>query len=523
MSQFASSAKFRYSAGALLVALAMGLGLSHYESVSAQAVSSQAPPAAVPVDPHAVGHAKALSKAFRQVAEGATPSVVTIETKTKARQAVRRGTRNGENPFKGGENPFKGTPFEKFFNEDMQGQFENLPQQPQQRQSGVGSGIIIDASGVILTNRHVVNNADEVRVRLHDGREYKATEVKTDEHTDLAVLKISGAKNLKAAKLGDSDALDIGDWVVAVGNPFGLDLTVTTGIISAKQRGLSSSGVNFLQTDAAINPGNSGGPLFNLEGEVIGINTAIASSSGGYQGVGFAIPSNVAKWVSKELLANGQVRRAYLGVAIQELDDQLAQQFQAEPHAGVAVTQVYPGSPAADAGLKQGDVITTFAGKRVQNPRGLTEVVQQLPFGSRQKATVLREGKPMEVEVTVKARPGEFGAVGGKPAPSGEEEEKPASTASNELGLEVSDLTSEVAEKMGLKGFQGVLVSRVVPDSPADEAGLSTGMLVVEVGGKPVKDVRSFEEAVKKQSVDKGVLLLVRSNGGSQFVVVKKS
>lgn len=513
------SSRFRYTAAAVVAALALSLGVG---SQFAPPVSAQGTVVTPKVDHEAVGHAKALSKAFRSVAETASPSVVTIETKTKSKPMARRMQRGGGQmaPNGNGENPFKGTPFEKFFGEDGESLMDSLPQQ--RPQSGLGSGIIIDSAGVILTNRHVVNNADEVRVRLHDGREFKATEVKTDENTDLAVLKITGAKNLKAAKLGDSDAMEIGDWVVAVGNPFGLDLTVTTGIISAKQRGISSSGVNYLQTDAAINPGNSGGPLFNLEGEVVGINTAIASNSGGYQGIGFAIPVNLAKWVSKELLANGQVRRAYLGVGIQELNDELAQQFNAEPHAGVAVTQVYPGSPAAQAGLKQGDVITTFAGKQVHNPRGLTEVVQQLPFGSKQKATVLRDGKPMDVIVTIQARPGEFGATGPKEKPEGEVE-KPASSASSELGVEVSDLTADVAEKTGLKDFEGVIVTRVLPDSPAAEAGLSTGMLITEVGGKPVKDSKQFEEMVKKQSVDKGVLLLVRSSQGSQFVVVRKS
>ncbi len=510
------STRFRYTAAAVVAALALSLGVGSQFAPPVSAQGTVTPK----VDQQAVGHAKELSKAFRAVAETASPSVVTIETKTTAKPMARRMQRGGGQMAPNGENPFKGTPFEKFFNEDGESMMENAPQQ--RPQSGLGSGIIIDAAGVILTNRHVVNNADEVRVRLHDGREFKATEVKTDEHTDLAVLKITGAKNLKAAKLGDSDAMEIGDWVVAVGNPFGLDLTVTTGIISAKQRGISSSGVNYLQTDAAINPGNSGGPLFNLEGEVVGINTAIASNSGGYQGIGFAIPVNLAKWVSKELLANGQVRRAYLGVGIQELNDELAQQFHAEPHVGVAVTQVYPGSPAAEAGLKQGDVITTFAGKHVHNPRGLTEVVQQLPFGSKQKTTVLRDGKPMELIVTIQARPGEFGAAGLKSKPEGEIE-KPASSASSELGVEVSDLTADVAEKTGLKGFEGVIVTRVLPDSPASEAGLSTGMLITEVGGKPVKDSKQFEEAVKKQSIDKGVLLLVRSSEGSQFVVVRKS
>ncbi|MEK6237417.1 MAG: trypsin-like peptidase domain-containing protein, partial [Planctomycetales bacterium] len=290
----------------------------------------------------AIQYAKALSTAFRNVAKTATPSVVAISTRVKAKTNGRRSA---------GENPFQGTPFEDMFREELEKRNfsqRNGPQRNAPRESGLGSGIIIDGSGMILTNRHVIKGADEVIVKLHDGREFTATDIRSDDSSDLAILRIRGAKDLKPAQLGNSDKLEIGDWVVAVGNPFGLETTVTAGIISAKGRGLSSvGGVNFIQTDAAINPGNSGGPLFNLEGQVIGVNSAIASSSGGFQGVGFAIPINLAKWVSNQLAQHGEVRRAWLGVTIQQMDDAIARQFGVRPNAGVLVGQVVEGSPAA--------------------------------------------------------------------------------------------------------------------------------------------------------------------------------
>ena len=506
METLVSKNKSRFALGlALLVGLAMGTA-QLVPALHAQVDN------APKLDQSAIQHAKALSTAFRNVAEIASPSVVTISTKTKSREVGMRGSR---------ENPFKGTPFEEFGE-----QFKEFDRNPSpRRESGMGSGIVIDAAGIILTNRHVVNGADDVIIKLSDGREFKASEVKTDELTDLAVLRITGAKGLKAAKLGDSEAMEIGDWVVAVGNPFGLELTVTSGIISGKGRGLSSaSGVNFLQTDAAINPGNSGGPLFNLDGEVVGINTAIATSSGGYQGVGFAIPANLAKWVSRELLDNGHVRRAYLGVGIQDMDSEIAQQFGVSPNAGVLVTTVYPKSPADEAGLKKGDIITQFANKRVDTPRGLTEIVQQLPFGTKHVAKVLRDGKPLDLTVTAKSRPTNFGLASHEMEEEElQAEEAPKTAADSALGLEVSDVTPDAAQKLGFKDQQGVLITRVAPNSPAAEAGLETGMLIREVASKPVKNAKEFEQLVGQQSLDKGVLMLVSSpRGGSIFVVVKE-
>ncbi len=316
---------------------------------------------------HAVASAKGLSTAFRVASEQVLPAVVTIENEPKAVTADDNATTPPKpNPF-GERNPFEGTPFEDFF-KDHGFNFEMPPGQPQPHAGGSGSGVVIDPSGIILTNNHVVAGDGEVTVRLHDGREFKATNVWTDPKTDIAVVKID-AQDLVAAKLGNSDTVSVGDWVLALGQPFGLEDTVTAGIISAKHRGIGiTARENFLQTDAAINPGNSGGPLVNLDGEVVGINTAISSRSGGNDGVGFAIPINLAKWVGDQLVQGGTVHRAYLGVGIQPVTATLAEQFKVKPREGVAVTDVFPNTPAAKAGLQSGDVIVEYAGVAVSNP-----------------------------------------------------------------------------------------------------------------------------------------------------------
>jgi serine protease Do len=455
--------------------------------------------------PQDVSQANALSRAFRDAAHVAIPTVVTIRVTSKPQQMTSQS----------GENPFKGTPFEDFFNnEDMRRQF----QQP--RRSGVGSGVIIDKSGIILTNNHVVEGADEVTVELNDGREFKATDVKTDPDTDLAVVRISGAGTLPAAKLGDSDALEIGDWVIAVGSPFELDTTVSAGIISGTGRELASvRRAQFLQTDAAINPGNSGGPLLNLDGEVVGINTAIASNSGGYQGIGFAIPVNTAKWVTKQLIEKGSVDRAYLGVKIGEVNRELAAQFGVERGIGVLVADVIPGTPAADAGFETGDIITAFAGKKVSDPHDLQALVERAPFDSQQEVTVLRNGEPVKLNVTVKRMPKDMVAHEEHASPSAE----PKKTyANSKLGVGVSDLGAEEAEQLGYKDMTGALVTSVDEGSVAAEKGIREGMLIRRVGKTAVSNRADFEKAVEGASVEEGVLLLVRDPQGNQFFVVLK-
>jgi serine protease Do len=347
---------------------------------------------------------KSLSKAFRAAANKVIPTVVKIKNISKAKRV------EGSTGKMQGENPLQGTPFEEFFDGD------DFP--PGLRfhgvippRMGVGSGVIIDPKGIILTNNHVVEGADEVLVELVDGRQLKATDIKTDEQSDLAVMRVKTNGFLPAATLGDSDTLDIGDWVIAVGCPFELDSTVSAGIISGKGRVLSAdSRASFLQTDAAINPGNSGGPLVNLDGEVIGINTAIESSTGAYEGIGFAIPSNLVKWVVPQLIKNGAVKRAYLGVKIGAINGELADHLGVAPNSGVIVSEVLANSPAGAAGLQAGDIILSFAEKKIVNPQQLQELVERSPSGSNQQVEILRNGQKMKLQVEVQALPD-------KPAP----------------------------------------------------------------------------------------------------------
>ncbi|MEX2559417.1 MAG: PDZ domain-containing protein, partial [Pirellulales bacterium] len=346
----------------------------------------------------------------------------------------------------------------------------------------------------------------------------------TDPETDLAVLRIKAPESLPAARLGDSSQLQVGDWVIAIGTPFNLSSTVSAGIISnAGRELLSNQRTRFLQTDAAINPGNSGGPLVNLDGEVVGINTAIASSSGSFQGIGFAIPSSVARWVMSQLIETGSVQRGYLGVNIQETNTALAEQLGVGRRAGVLVAEVLPGTPAAEAGFEAGDVITEYAGKRVSTPRDLQELVERTAINSRERVTVVRDGRERQLQVMVKPLP----SRGPRPAGLADEEpqEQPADDegyADNDLGLEVADLTDETAQQLGFEGREGVLITGVESDSPADLIGLSEGMLILKVGKQTVTSLDEFKEALQKESLDEGVLLHVRTQAGNRFVVLKR-
>jgi serine protease Do len=455
--------------------------------------------------------ARGLSLAFRKAAHTILPAVVTIETQVKAREVE-----GDDLP----ENPFEGTPFEDFFN-DRDFPFRRFRRQIP-RQEGMGSGVVIDSSGIIVTNYHVVAGADEVLVRFADGHQAKAKEVRTDQESDLAVVIIDPPTRLTAARWGDSAELEIGDWVLAVGNPFGLESTVSAGIISAKGR---DPGFNqrktYLQTDAEINPGNSGGPLVNLSGEVVGINTAIATNTGAFQGVGFAIPSNLAQWVVSQLVSQGSVQRAWLGVGIQSVDAALAKQLGIEPGQGVLIAEVRPGTPAAEAGLQEQDVVLEFAGTPVHKPRDLQEVVERSKPGQSYRIKILRDGKPMELSVVLKPLPRDLTAAEG-----GEQVERGGAPAagyvSKELGIEVGELTDAEARQFGYEKHAGVVITAVQPNSPAERAGLRQGMLIMRVGKRKVSGVREFEEAMKDQSLSKGVLLHIRTPSGSHFVVVQE-
>ena len=461
----------------------------------------------------AVNQAEALSRAFRNAADAVVPTVVKIKSRVNPRRLTRPG-----GPMR--ENPFRGTPFEDFFDPD--GGFGGSLDQYIPRREGTGSGVIIDSDGLILTNNHVVSGADTVVVELADGREFTAKDIRTDPATDLAVLRIPEADSLPAARLGDSDALRIGDWVLAIGNPFELEASVSAGIISAKGRSLGSAErASFLQTDAAINPGNSGGPLVNFCGEVVGINTAIASSSGAYQGIGFAIPVNLTKWVIEQLVSTGSVRRAWLGIGIAPMTQEYAETLGIDARTtGVVVRQVTRETPAARAGVRPGDVITHFAGRPVGGPAELQRAVEQAPVDSKQELRVLRRGKPITLTVTTEALPDEVAGRGpGRSQPSDDESE-----VQGELGLQLADLTPELAERLQLDPMlRGAVVVRVDRGGIARESGLVRGMLITEVDNQPVSSAKEFEEAIKDKSLDRGITLNVEIAGvGTQFLILKR-
>ena len=470
-------------------------------------------------------HARELSANFREVANAVLPAIVSIETRGKLAKATEDGGTevlpfDDQSPL---GDLFKDNPqFREFFK--RRGGGNGGLRAP--RSHGMGSGFIVDAAGVIVTNNHVVADADQVLVRLEDGTEYQATEWKTDPRSDVAIVRIKPHGVLPTVKLGDSDACEIGDWVLAVGSPFGLQSTVTAGIISAKGR---AQGIlereDFLQTDAAINPGNSGGPLVNLDGEVVGVNTAISSRSGGYDGVGFAIPVNMVRWVSRQLMEHGLVKRGYLGVAIQPVSNQLAKQFGIKVGQGAIVGQVVPGSPAANAKVETGDVILTLNNKPVSNPRNLQGIVEQLDTGKGYPLEILRDGKKQTLTVSVAEMPKSFTASGideQERAP-GKEREVAKPSQFKELGVEIQEIDAQLTEQLGYKGpVKGVLISEVDADSPADTAGLKSGMVIEKVGTKVVTTVAEFTAAMKDLSLEKGILLLVRTPGGSRFVVVSK-
>ena len=462
----------------------------------------------------AMMHANALSTAFRHAAEIATPSVVVVRSEVKPKRV------RGGRPDRRG-NPFEGTPFEGMFPEGLPEGFEfNVPEGRAPGRAGVGSGVIVSEDGLVITNNHVVEGADEVIVELSDGREFRAAEIKTDPESDLAVVKLADARGLPVAKLGDSDKLSIGDWVIAIGNPFELETTVSAGIISGKGRELGSiRRAQFLQTDAAINPGNSGGPLVNLAGEVVGINTAIASNSGGYQGIGFAIPANLAKWVTGQLIDKGTVERAFIGVQMGPLDRRMAEKLGVKDRAGVLVNDVVPDSPAAAAGVQPLDVITGFDDQPITGTRALQELVERSDIGRAHKLTVFRDGKPLTLRVNVKPLPTDLAGRGPARAEAGAESAE-ETFYSEEFGLEVRDKGS-VAED-AYADVAGVLVDRVDEDGPAAEAGIGPGMLVRKVGRAPVESVADFAAAVEGQSAADGIVLQIRTPSGNRVVLLKK-
>lgn len=512
-----------YAAAGLALVASVGWAATHEAKINT--ASQQLAPMTnlSPEVEQAIESANNLSTAFRTVANRLLPTVVAIENKPVAVQQPRNARPSQDR--QGGDNPFKGTPFEDMFRghnfrmvppggDDLGGLGGGMqPRSP----GGIGSGVIIDASGLILTNNHVVAGGGEVIVKTYDGREFPAVEVWTDPKSDIAVVKVE-ATDLVAAPLGDSDRVEIGDWVVALGQPFGLESTVTAGIISAKNRGIGiADRENFLQTDAAINPGNSGGPLVNLRGEIIGINTAISSRSGGNEGIGFAVPSNQARWVADQLVQNGSVRRAYLGVGIQPVTAELAKQLSVKPRGGVAVTEIFPATPAAKSGLEAGDVIVKFDGRPVRDPQDLQMAVEKSEFGKSLTMDVVRNGKSIQLTYNPEEQPQSFGSR----SRSNSVESQPSRSVEH-FGLEVAPLEVDVAKQLGMSGVNGVVITGVQQDSPAADAGLASGMVITHVNRQPVKSVDEFLTAIEPgMKNDSGILLLVRTENGSRFVVLK--
>jgi serine protease Do len=453
---------------------------------------------------------------YRDVVKKALPAVVSIDSRAKVQKANKPQQRR-RSPLDNSPVPEE---FRRFF--DLPFDDEDMPPTPR---GGFGSGVLVDPKGVVLTNNHVVDGADQVTVVLADGRRFTSKDIKSDPKTDLAIVRIDAKGPLPYLELGDSSAMEIGDRVLAVGAPFGLTGTVTSGIISAKDRSLRMNMYeDFLQTDAAINPGNSGGPLINLEGQVIGINSAIKSRSGGFQGVGMAVSSNLAKNVMKQLLENGVVRRGYLGVQIQDVTDPaLASRIGLnEDQHGVLVARVFPNAPAAKAGLKEGDVVLSLGGKKVKDGQELSSTVASLPVGKPVDVALLRDGKPVTVPVTIEEQPRDYGTTTvpvQRRQPNTEAETVPV----DKIGVEVADLTPELADQLGYaEGTKGAVITKVDPDGLAAEGGLRRGMVILKADRKPVTSAKALQEAVAGASMDKGVLLQVRTpQGGSSFVLLR--
>lgn len=470
-----------------LAFLLAGFGMaSAFHGTSALQMKSATASTAVPAP------AAAVPGSFADLAKRLSPTVVNVKV-TKIEKV-------GLSPmFQLPEGPFG----------DFFKQFPNMiPQGPENRRTqGTGSGVIISSDGYILTNNHVVEGAKEVTVTVGDKEEYKAEVVGRDPKTDLAVLKIKPKENLPAAQLGNSDQINVGDWVLAIGNPFGLSHTVTSGIVSAKGRVIGAGPYDhFIQTDASINPGNSGGPLFNMNGEVVGINTAILPYG---QGIGFAIPINTAEQIIPQLEAKGEVTRGYLGVSIQSLTPELTKALKLEDSQGALVSEVTPDSPAAKAGIQRGDVIVSFGQKPVEDARALPIMVAGTPVGQEVPITVLRNGEKHQLSVMVGKLPSERAEEGTSIQPT-----------QGKWGLQLQDLSPQLASRLGVKAGQGVVVAGIQNGSPAERAGVHSGDIILEMNRQPVHSVGEAREVVTKASEKDPLLLLVKRDSGTFYVTV---
>jgi serine protease Do len=465
----------------------------------ASGVATEVKPALPPPSPSQLADARSLSRTFAQVASQVSPSVVRINI-TKTGKANNMRMRN-----------FKGTPFERFFGgpDDDEGGGFGPHEGPKQK--GMGSGVLIDGKGHILTNNHVVEDADDVKVTFVDGKTAQGKVVGTDPKTDLAVVKVDSF-DIKPAKLGDSDKVQIGEWVMAIGNPLGFDHTVTVGVLSARGRSNMPVGPqysDFLQTDASINPGNSGGPLVTLDGEVIGINTMIAGIG---TGIGFAVPSNMARPIVDQLISSGRVRRPYLGILMQDVNPEIKKSLGGKaPDKGALVSNVQPGSPADKAGVKPGDVITSVEGMPVDGSKAVQRTVLTKKIGQKLDLQLWRDGQNLTLAATTAELDADKAV-----AKTGGDKGSPKA----KLGLALQPLTPDLADRLGLnKGERGVVVSGVRDGGPASEAGVREGDVIVEVDRKAVTSV---DDANRLLSGDRqgGHLLRIKRGDGALFLVV---
>ena len=444
---------------------------------------------------------------FSELVENYSPVVVNISTTQKAKQQVRGLPPGMEMPNLPEDSPFNDL-FKHFFGEGGPGG-EGMPEEFDAK--SLGSGFIISADGYVLTNNHVVKDAEEIIVRLFDRRELVASVVGTDERSDVALLKID-AENLPVARLGKAEQLKVGEWVLAIGSPFGFDRTATSGIVSAKGRALPRENyVPFIQTDVAINPGNSGGPLFNMDGEVVGINSQIFSRTGGYMGLSFAIPIEVATDVADQLKTKGHVTRGWLGVLIQDVTRELAESFGMKKPMGALVSKVLPDSPGAKGGIQVGDVIMEFNGREVVNSANLPPIVGSTPVGKPVEVKVLRNGKSQTLSLTLGELKDEDkqAAVGAGPK----------STTNSRLGLGISDIPNDLREQLELKEG-GVMVSEL-DSGAASKAGIRKGDVIVMFNGVRVKNDKQFGELVDKAPAGTAVPVLVQRSGGPTFLAIK--
>ena len=443
----------------------------------------------------ATGPVRMVPESFSQLAEMVEPAVVNIRT-VKTIKGGGRVFRHFRSPFEK-DDPMQDF-FEKFFGQDQQRDF---------KQRSLGSGFVIDKAGLIVTNNHVVEGADQIKVIFSDEKEYDAEVMGRDPNTDLALIKVKSAGQLPIIKLGDSDTLKVGEWVVAIGSPFGLERTVTAGIVSAKGRVIGSGPYDdFIQTDASINPGNSGGPLINMKGEVVGVNTAIIASG---QGIGFAIPINLARGIIEQLKDSGEVTRGWLGVAIQDLSGELAEYYGLKDRKGVLVTKVFPGNPADKAGIKAQDIILEVGGKPVETTRDLTGLVAGLKVGETNDIVVFRDGKKKTFRVEIAKRDDD------KIASRRTQEE-----TEDELDIRVENVTPEMRRQFNISESVGVIVSGVKPGGKGAQAGIMVGDIIKEVNHTSIKTVSDYQDVINK--IEKGgsvQMFIKRVNAG--FLVIK--